>query len=65
MFIPHNPNALHVASHAERLARQENGKWGLVFQAVTAISLGAVTTKMILDMCRDPSRHDQKGRGRD
>lgn len=58
--IPLNPNPLHVASHAERLARQENGKWGLVFQAITAVSLAVVTSKMLLDMLRD---HDRRGRG--
>ena len=52
-FIPRNPNPLDVASQAERMARQEQGRWGLVFQAITAVSLAVVTSKMLLDMLRD------------
>jgi hypothetical protein len=63
--IPNNPNPLHVATHADRLAREQAGsKLGLVFSAITAISLGVMTTKMVVDMvrdARDPPR--QRGRG--
>jgi hypothetical protein len=58
MLIPHNPNPLHVASHAERLAKEQVGnRLGLVFSAITAISLGVMTTKMILDILRDKQEH--------
>jgi hypothetical protein len=54
---PHSPspgNPLQVASHADRLAReQQGGRLGLAFQGITAISLGVMTTKMVLDMIRD------------
>jgi hypothetical protein len=59
--IPSNPNALHVATHADRLAREQGGnKMGLVFSAITAISLGVMTTKMIVDMVRDARDRPQK-----
>ena len=61
-FVPHNPNPLHVASQAERLARQEHGTWGLVFQGITAVSLAVVTSKMLLDMLRDSDRRKTAAR---
>ncbi len=62
--IPSNPNPLHVATHADRLAREQAGsKLGLVFSGITAISLGVMTTKMILDMVRD-ARDDHRKRER-
>ena len=55
-IIPRNPNPLDVATQAERMARQEQGRWGLVFQAITAVSLAVVTSRMLLDMLRDHTR---------
>ena len=54
--IPHNPNPLHVASHADRFARETHGTLNLVFAAISAISLGVMTTKLILDMVRRRTR---------
>jgi hypothetical protein len=64
-FVPNNPNPLHVASQAERLARQEHGTWGLVFQSITAVSLAVVTSKMLLDMLRDHEKTRNKAQGAD
>jgi hypothetical protein len=64
-FIPHNPNGLDVMTHADRLARQQAGKWGLVFSGITAISLGVVTTKLLIDMVKDATGHHSRGRSRD
>ena len=64
-FMPINPNPLHVATQAERLAKQENGNWGVVFQAITAVSLAVVTGKMLLDMLREHDRRKDGGRGRE
>lgn len=51
LLVPPNPHPFHVASHADRLAREHQGhKIALVFSAVTAISLGVMTTKMVLEM---------------
>jgi hypothetical protein len=55
-----------VADHADQLARERGGsKLGLVFSAVTAISLGVMTTKMLLDIVHDNRyREGKHGRGR-
>lgn len=65
MHLPPNPtNPAQVLSHAERLAREQQGtRMGLVFQAVTSICLGVMTAKMVLDevrAARDPDR--ERGR---
>jgi hypothetical protein len=62
-FIPNNPNPLHVASHADRIARETHGTLNLVFSAITAISLGVMTTKMILDMVRDAQERQPRSHG--
>jgi len=49
---PFTPNPLRIASQAERLAGQDSGAWGLVFQGITAVSLAVVTSKMLLEMLR-------------
>jgi hypothetical protein len=62
-FIPSNPNPLTVASHADRIAREHHDyRLGLVFSAITAVSLGVMTTKMVLDMIRE---NREKPRARD
>jgi hypothetical protein len=65
-YIPGSPNPLQVADHADRLARERGGsKLGLVFSAVTAISLGVMTTKMLLDIVHENRYRESKhGRGR-
>lgn len=54
---PHTP-LQQVATHAERLAREtKDTRMGMVFQGITAVSMGVVTLKMIFDMVwdkRDP-----------
>jgi hypothetical protein len=56
---------MHVASHAERLAKEQQGnKLGLVFAAITAVSMGVMTTKLLLDMFRDKAPHQNRGHGR-
>jgi len=62
--IPNNPNPLHVASHADRIARETHGTLNLVFSAITAISLGVMTTKLILDMVRDEQERQPRPHGR-
>jgi len=63
--IPHNPNPLDIANHAERLGRERKGdNMALVFSAITAISLGVVTTKAIFDMYRE-SRERPRSHGRE
>ncbi|WP_143393344.1 hypothetical protein [Fimbriiglobus ruber] len=65
-IIPHNPNPMHVATHAERLAKEQVGKTlGIVFSVITAVSLGVLTTKTVLDMVRgrnDRDGHHERGR---
>jgi hypothetical protein len=65
-FVPHTPNPMHVATHAERLAKEQQGnKLGLVFAAITAVSMGVMTTKLLLDMLRDRDcRHNCHGSGK-
>ncbi|HVS34100.1 MAG TPA: hypothetical protein VMS17_00880 [Gemmataceae bacterium] len=62
--IPNNPNPLHVASHADRFARETHGTLNIVFSAITAISLGVMTTKLILDMVRDAQERKTHSHGR-
>ena len=53
-FIPHRPNPQQILSHSERLAREARGSTlELVFQGITAISLGVMTTKMLFDMIQE------------
>ena len=62
-MILHNPNPLQVVTHSDRLAREQgSNKLGLAFSAITAINLGVMTTKMLVDMFRDMRGAD---RGRD
>ncbi len=42
-LLPRIPNVLPA----------ESGGWGLVFQAVSSVSLGIVTIKLLLDTLRD------------
>jgi hypothetical protein len=65
-YISSNPNPLQVADHADRLARERGGSsLGLVFSAVTAISLVVMTPRMLLDVLREgSSREGKHGRSR-
>ena len=63
-LIPNKPNPLHVASQADRIARETHGKLNLVFSAITAVSLGVMTTKLILDMVRDEQERQPRSHGR-
>ncbi len=67
-IIPPNPNALQLASYAERLASRQHGILQLVFQGIMAVSVGVITTKMIFDLCHDQAtkhrRDKSEGRGR-
>jgi hypothetical protein len=63
-FVPNNPNPLHVANFADRLGRQQDGKFGLVFQVVTAISLGVMTIKLLKDMSDDRTAGRSRGHRR-
>ena len=66
-FIPNNPNPLHVAREADQHAREAHGTLNLVFSAITAISLGVMTTKLIIDMVRDAREardREPRSRGR-
>jgi hypothetical protein len=49
-FLPYMPHT----------AMPENSDWGLVFQAVSSISLAVVTSKVLLDMLRDRKESRQK-----
>jgi hypothetical protein len=56
-----HPNALQVVDHADRLARDRNGgKLSIVFSVVTAVSLGALAAKAVLDLFHENRRHDNK-----
>ena len=63
-LIPNKPNPSHVAIEADRIAREGHGTQNLVFSAITAISLGAMTTKLILDMVRDGQERQPRSQGR-
>ncbi len=70
-FIPHRPNPQQILSHSERLAREARGSTlELVFQGITAVSLGVMTAKMVFDMVHESAekkRHaakSQQGRER-
>jgi len=59
---PQHGTPMQVASHAERLAREQPGsRMGMVFQGITAISLGVMTAKSLLDMLRDRREKDKHG----
>ena len=61
MFAAHNTNPKQVATHADRLTREQAGsRMVLIFFAVTAVSLGVMTTKMVLDTFRDHRREGKK-----
>ncbi len=63
--IPTHANAFQVATHADRIAREQPGnQMALVFSAITAISLGAVAFKTISDMLRE-KRERNHANGRD
>ena len=58
-MIPHNPNPMNLLSHADRLAKEHaGGKLNLVFSGITAVSLGVMTIKMVVDMLRDGRDRD-------
>jgi hypothetical protein len=42
---------------------QQSGRWGIVFQAITSVSLAVMTTRMLYDMVRgdDRSRDGRRG----
>ncbi len=62
MLIPNNPDPMRVASHADRLAREQAGSLlGLVFAGITAVSLGAMTVKTIYDIFREKKDHRSAG----
>ena len=70
-FIAHRPNPQQILSHSERLAWEARGRTlELVFQGITAISLGVMTTKILFDMIhkaaekRHPSANSWQSRER-
>ena len=69
-FLPQKPNPQQILSHSEQLAREARGsKLELVFQGITAISLGVITTKMVIDIVHETAgkkHHSAKsGQGRE
>ena len=61
---PANPMQ-QLATQAERLAGEQQGsRLGLVFQGITAISLGAVTAMTVFDLIRNARRLDRERPGR-
>jgi hypothetical protein len=65
MHVRHTANSMQeVATEAERLAGEKpRGKLGLVFQGITAVSLGAITAMNLLDMIRDSRAFDRGSSG--
>ena len=60
-MIPHNPNPLHLAAQAERLAKgHAGGKLNLIFSGITAVSMGAMALKMFADLFREKRERDHE-----
>ena len=56
-LVHRTPDPIQVMSHAEQLGHQGgSSRLNLVFQGITAISLGVVTTKMLVDMVHQATR---------